>query len=173
MTDDSSTGSSSDSATDDGVAKVAELMKDIKIAMLTTIDRDGKLVSRPMAVQEVEFDGDLWFIAADDQRKTDEIAADPRVNVSFGDASSWVSISGEASVLHDVAKAKELWNPMVGAWFPDGPESPGVALVKVHATGAEYWDTPGGRVATVISFAKAKLTGKPYDGGENERVDLT
>lgn len=155
-----------------GVAKIAELMKDIRLAMLTTLNLDGALVSRPMTVQQVEFDGDLWFIGADDQRKTDEIAADPRVNVSFGDSSSWVSISGTAEVVHDLAKTKQLWNPIVEAWFPDGPESPGVALIKVHATGGEYWDTPGGRVATVISFAKAKLTGKPYDGGENETVDL-
>ena len=45
-------------------------------------------------------------------------------------------------------------------------------LIKIHAHGAEYWDTPGGRIASVISFVKAKVTGEPYDGGENERVDL-
>ena len=45
-------------------------------------------------------------------------------------------------------------------------------LLKVSAASAEYWDSPGGRVASAISFAKAKLTGEPYDGGENERVEL-
>jgi pyridoxamine 5'-phosphate oxidase like protein len=43
---------------------------------------------------------------------------------------------------------------------------------EVDGDGAEYWDTPGGRVATMISFAKAKVTGQPYDGGENEQVSL-
>ena len=45
-------------------------------------------------------------------------------------------------------------------------------LLKVDADSAEYWDTPGGRVATALSFAKAKLTGTRYDGGENEKVEL-
>jgi Pyridoxamine 5'-phosphate oxidase like len=45
-------------------------------------------------------------------------------------------------------------------------------LIKVDGDGAEYWDTPCGRVATMISFAKAKATGQPYDGGENEQVSL-
>jgi hypothetical protein len=27
----------------------------------------------------------------------------------------------------------------------------------------EYWDTPGGRVASLISFAKTRLTGETYD----------
>jgi general stress protein 26 len=61
---------------------------------------------------------------------------------------------------------------MVEAWFPDGPDDDGVVLLKVEADSAEYWDSPGGRVATAISFAKAKLTGERYSGGENEKVDL-
>jgi general stress protein 26 len=58
------------------------------------------------------------------------------------------------------------------AWFPDGPDDDGIVLLKVDATSAEYWNTPGGRVASVLSFAKAKVTGQRYSGGENEKVDL-
>jgi len=42
----------------------------------------------------------------------------------------------------------------------------------VEADSAEYWDSPGGRLATVLSFAKAKITGERIEGGENEKVDL-
>jgi len=45
-------------------------------------------------------------------------------------------------------------------------------LLHVEATSAEYWDTPGGRIATALSFAKATVTGQPYSGGENETVRL-
>jgi hypothetical protein len=51
-------------------------------------------------------------------------------------------------------------------------EDPDVVLLRVDAATAEYWDSPGGRLASVISFAKAKLTGQAYDGGENETVRL-
>ena len=48
-----------------------------------------------------------------------------------------------------------------------------MVLIRVDGESAEYWDTPGGRIATAISFAKAKLTGHRYEGGENETVSLT
>jgi general stress protein 26 len=75
-------------------------------------------------------------------------------------------------LVDDVAKKRELWSSVVGAWFPEGPEDSGVVLIRVDAESAEYWDTPGGRVASLISFVKAKATGDRYSGGENERVEL-
>lgn len=85
---------------------------------------------------------------------------------------SWVSLTGHAVVIDDLAKKEELWNSVVGAWVPNGPEDPDVVLLRVDAASAEYWDTPGGRIASLVSFAKAKATGKPSDGGENEEVQL-
>ena len=161
--------------------KVAELLRSQRFGMLTTTDSDGTLMSRPMAMQEVEFDGDLWFFAARDSRKIAQLSAHPQVNVAVGSSDSWISLTGTGVwisltgtgvVVTDVAKKRELWNSVVEAWFPDGPDDDGVVLLKVAAESAEYWDSPGGRVATAISFAKAKLTGQRYSGGENEKVDL-
>jgi general stress protein 26 len=152
--------------------KVAELLKGQRFGMLTTTDPDGTLISRPMAMQEVEFDGDLWFFAARDSRKITQLGAHSQVNVAVGSSDTWISLTGTGVVVTDAAKKRELWNSMVEAWFPDGPDDDGVVLLKVEADSAEYWDSPGGRVATAISFAKAKLTGERYSGGENEKVDL-
>ncbi len=154
------------------VSKVAELAKDIRIGMLTTIDADGHFVSRPMGQQEVEFDGDLWFFAERDSRKVQHITANPYVSVTLTSNDTWISLSGTAEIVDDVAKAKELWNGWVEAWLPQGPEDGSVILIKFTGETAEYWDTPGGRVASVISFVKAKVTGERYDGGENEKVVL-
>ena len=49
--------------------KVAELIKGQKFGFLTTTTPEGKLTSRPMALQEVEFDGDLWFFTYADAPK--------------------------------------------------------------------------------------------------------
>lgn len=65
----------------------------------------------------------------------------------------------------------ELWNPAAEAWFPDGPEDPNVGVLKFTASGGEYWDTPGGRVATVFSFIKSKVSGEPIEG-DNGKVEL-
>jgi general stress protein 26 len=94
------------------------------------------------------------------------------VNVGVGSGGSWVSLTGDAGVVEDVAKKRELWNSAVEAWFPQGPDDDGVVLIKVEADSAEYWDTPGGRLATAFSFVKAKVTGERIEGGENEKVDL-
>lgn len=158
-------------AHDDETRKVADLLKDGRTGMLTTTAPDGTLTSRPMALQEVEFDGDLWFFAARDSRKVAHLAKDPQVNVTVGTSSSWVSLTGTGVVVTDAAKKRELWNSFVEAWFPQGADSDEIVLVKVEADSAEYWDSPGGRIATLLSFAKTKLTGAPY-GGENEKVDL-
>ena len=83
-----------------------------------------------------------------------------------------MSLTGHASVVDDVAKKKELWNGGVEAWFPQGPEDTSVVLIRVDGDSAEYWDAPGGRLATAFSFVKAKATGDRIDGGENEKVEL-
>ena len=158
--------------TDDQTRKVAELLKGERFGFLTTITMDGRLTSRPMTLQEVEFDGDLWFFAERDSHPVRHITLSPQVNVGIGSGSTWVSLSGRAVVVEDAAKKRELWNSAVEAWFPDGPDDDGVVLLKVEGESAEYWNTPGGRLATVLSFAKAKVTGERIEGGENEKVEL-
>ena len=155
-----------------GAAKLADLAKDIKVAMFTTTDDEGHYVSRPMAAQHVEDDSDLWFFAERSSSVVSHIAARPHVGVTLSSNDVWISIDGEAAVVEDIAKAKQLWNSWVEAWLPQGPEDPSVVLIKVEGHTGEYWDTPGGAVASVMSFVKAKVTGKPYQGGENETVRL-
>ena len=157
---------------DDAVAKVAKLLSGKKLAMLSTTAPDGTLISRPMSLQEVEFDGDVWLFAERDSRKVSHVRANPHVAVTLASTSSWVSINGSAEVVDDVQKAKDLWSPGMEAWFPQGPEDDSIVLIKVSGDTAEYWDTPGGRVATVLSLVKAKVTGERYSGGENEKVEL-
>lgn len=151
-------------------SKLVELTKDARFVMLTTTDGDGHLVSRPMARQEVDLDADLWFIATRDSRKVGHIRANPVVGLTVTTQSSWVSISGRAEVVDDTRKLKELWNTFAEAWLPDGPEDPNAILIHVDAETAEYWDSPGGRVASLISLAKSKITGQPYDGGDHATV---
>jgi len=160
---------------DEQRAKLVELIKDARICMLTTMTEDGRLVSRPMAVQDVEFDGDLWFFEYADSDKARQVRHSSEVNVAFSDSKqqAWVSVSGTAEQVIDRARAEELWNPMLKAWFPDGLDTPGLAMLKVHATSAEYWESPtSSRIVTMLGYAKAAVTGKTPDPGENEEVRL-
>ena len=83
------------------VEKVAELAKEIRVGMLTTIDDAGHYVSRPMAQQEVEFDGDLWFFAERDSRKVAHITREPGGR-PHADLQRHVDlISGRAEIVDD------------------------------------------------------------------------
>src|SRR4051794_25964375 len=119
--------------TKDQREKLAGLIKDAKICMFTTMTADGRHVSRPMGLQEVEFDGDLWFFTEDHSPKVAEFQQHPQVNVAISDMkhNAWVSLSGTAELVHDQAKAKELWSPVYKAFFPQGLETPGLALIRV------------------------------------------
>jgi general stress protein 26 len=156
----------------DGIAKLVELTKDIKITMFTTVDAEGHFVSRPMAQQLVEPDGDLWFFAERSSHVVEQITANPHVGLTLTSNDTWVSIDGTAEVVEDRERARSLWNSWVEAWLPQGPEDPNVVLIKVDPHTAEYWDTPGGRVASLLSFVKAKVTGERYEGADQGKVTL-
>jgi general stress protein 26 len=160
----------------ENVAKLAKLIRGIRVAMLTTVEADGSLRSRPMQTQEAEFDGTLWFFTWVDTAKVHEIQRERHVNLAYANASDdvYVSVSGVARLVRDEAKARELWSPVHKAWFPKGLDDPNLGLVRVDVSKAEYWDTPSGKLVQLIGFAKALATGKPYggEGAENEKVNL-
>lgn len=159
-------------ADDDDMKTIAALVKSAKIALLTTITTDGHLHSRPLATQEVDFDGDLWFFTQDPSSKVDDIHANPQVNAAFESGKGYLSVAGTASIVHDRAKVDELWTPSVEAWFPDGKDDPTVALIKITAESAEYWASNEPGVVTAFKIAKAVVTRSQPDVGENKSVDL-
>ncbi|MEP7056924.1 MAG: pyridoxamine 5'-phosphate oxidase family protein [Caldimonas sp.] len=142
-----------------------EMIKDTRFGMFTTRHGNGHLHSRPMTTQNSKLDQDdsLWFFMS---RKGDSVAdleADPTVNVAYANQSrdSYVSVSGAAKVVDDLAKKKQLWNKMTEAWFPNGPTDPDLALVQVLITHANYWDVEKSKVVQLYEMAKAFATGKP------------
>lgn len=152
-------------------AKVLEIMRSDRFCMMTSVGEQGRLHSHPMTPQEVTDAGDAWFFIDRTSEQAANVEAEKRVNLAFSDGSTWLSVAGHGALVDDRQKVKDLWNSMVEAWFPDGPESPDLALLQVESDSAEYWDTPGGRVATALSFVKTKLTGE-RPSGNSETVEL-
>ena len=153
--------------------KLIHLIKKIEFAMLTTVDDDGTLRSRPMATQKTDdFAGDLWFFTRASSAKVAEVEEEHQVNLAYADLSenTYVSVSGLARLVLDKTKAKELWSPAMLAWFPKGVEDPETALLKVTIEKAEYWDMPGNTLVRLLGFAKAVATCERYDPGENIKL---
>jgi general stress protein 26 len=156
--------------------KLNELIKDVRVAMLTTVDENGLLRSRPMATQNAEFDGDVYFFTQEHSPKMAEVQKERNVNVAYAnpDKQHYVSMSGKGSIITDRQKMKEFWNPMLTAWFPKGLDDPELALLKITVSQAEYWDSPNSTIVYLYGLAKAAITGESAakDAGENEKINL-
>lgn len=158
----------------DAIGKINEMIRDIKVAMMTTIDIHGHLHSRPMVTQEVEFDGDLWFFAKENSDKVAEIKVNPKVNVSYVKGNSYVSIAATAYIIRDVEKKKELWHEPLKIWFEEGPESPKTVLLHLKGGTAQYWEGPsGGMLGSAISVIKVLLTGDEEEAGDSKTVQFS
>lgn len=153
----------------DDIRKLASLIKDIRIAMMTTVGEAGMLHSRPMAAQQEDFDGELWFFTSSQSHKVEELRRNSRVNISYQDIDHqrYVSVSGTASVVRNRSKFKELWSPAYRAWFPQGIDDPELILLRVDVEQAEYWDSPSSAVVRLVGFLKAVTSGTRYEGGEH------
>jgi len=155
--------------------KLRELIKDIDFCMLTTIDEEGDLHSRPMSSNgDLDPNGDLWFFTNASSHKVGEVAASPKVNVSFADPDNqrYVSVSGVAQLVQDRRKIDELWRPQFKIWFPKGKDDPEVALLCVNLKKGEYWDSPSSTIGYALSFVSSLIAGRQPDLGENKKVDL-
>jgi general stress protein 26 len=152
---------------------VWEIANKIKTCMLTTLSAD-RMRSRPMHAMPDREAGCLWFITDQRGAKDEEIKAAPDVCLAFADSGSntYLSITGRAAMLHDVAKIRELWSVEAQAWWPKGPTDADVRVLRVIPEAAEYWDTRGNSITVALKLAAARLAGCPPDLGENKKVRL-
>ena len=164
--------SNGEPATTEDEQTIEKLVAKASIALVTTVAEDGSLVSRPLAVQQREFDGDLWFFTEDPSPKTAQVRANDQVNVAIQAGHGWLSISGRGSVSQDQAKIDELWNTGAEAWFEGGRQDPAVALLRVQAVTAEYWTAKAPMIVTLAKYAKAAVTGGRPDIGTSKVVEL-
>jgi general stress protein 26 len=155
--------------------KLAELVKDARIAMMTTAEPNGSLRSRPLATLQMDKDGTLWFFTSVTSPKVEEIDQHRQVNLSYAnpDRVDYVSISGRARIVRDREKMKQLWTSWVEPWFPKGLNDPDLALLAVQVDQAEYWDAPDSKVKRIFGLAKAMTTGDTSALGRNEKVTRT
>ena len=159
---------------DGGVGKLWDMIKDIQVCMMTTIDDDGTLRGRPMWVAQKEFDGNLWFFTRASAHKVSEVGEYRQVGLAFAEPKrqDYVSVSGEVELVRDKARAREHWSEWLKTWFPNGLDDPDLALLKVRVEKAEYWDAPSSAMVHLFGYVKSRVTGEPPHPGENQKVGM-
>ena len=152
----------------EAVETIRHLIKGIDVAMLTTVTDEG-LVARPMKTQEVEFDGDLWFLTKTDTDKYGQLQRHPEVNVSYV-GKSYVSVRGRAELVNDREKIKQFWNPAYASFLHTTSDDPELVLIKVKAEAAEYWET--GNLVKMVKRMFSQITRQKSREELNKTVGL-
>ncbi len=155
-----------------GLEKIGELVKDIRMAMMSSVAPNGSISSRPMATQNEPFNGTLWFLTRGSSEKVDELQHDSHVTLNYADPgnSKYIALKGKATISHDRARIKELWNPIYKAWFPKGEDDPDIAVLRVDITEGDYWEASSSKLVMGFKYLAAAVTGGKVSVGEAGHV---
>lgn len=148
------------------VKKIKELVDIAKTCFLTTeVSSPQSYGTRPMTVQQVDDAGVIWFLVANDSHAYEDMAANPKVKLHFqGSAhSDFLYLEGQAELLADQSKIKELWEPIMKTWFTEGENDPRIAIVKFNPSNGYYWDTKHGNYIAGLKMMIGAVIGKTMD----------
>ncbi len=137
------------------------LLKKFHTAMLVTHTGEHGFHARPMAIAEVDEDGRMWFFTAANTAKVHEIEIDSHVHLTAQDGdSTFLALSGRATLIDDREKIAELWSEPFRVWFPGGKDDPTIELIAVRPVVGEFWDNTGlNRCKYLWEATKACVTG--------------
>ncbi len=168
-------GEKKDLFSKDAVSKIKEMAEDIKTCMFCTELSVRPIPTRPMALQEVDDKGNLWFISSAESNKNFEIKHDDEVQLIFAKNADahFLSVFGKAIIYTDKAHVEEMWTPIAKTWFKDGKNDPNVTVIRVEPQDAYYWDTKNGKMISLLRMAAGAVFGNAVDeGGIEGRLNV-
>jgi general stress protein 26 len=159
----------------EAVQKLQEMGKEAPTCFFCTKMRKGQSFStRPMSVQQVDDEGNFWFLSAADSYKNEELKGDKSVQLLFQESkySDFLTIYGKAKVSKSKDKIKELWNPILKTWFTEGENDPRITVIKVTPQNGYYWDTKHGKLVAMVKTVAGAISGKTFDDSIEGPVKL-
>lgn len=151
---------------EEATQKIKELSKKAKVCLFCSNIKTGKAFStRPMSVQKVDDDGNLWFLSAADSNKNSELNTDMSVQLLFQGSSysDFLTLYGKAIISKSKEKIKELWEPILKDWFTEGIDDPRITVIKVEPNEGYYWDTKHSMIVGLVKRMAGAVLGKTYD----------
>ena len=151
---------------EEAVNKIRELVKKSSTCFFCTSMKTSKpFQTRPMTIQEVDEEGNLWLLSASDSHVNVEISDDENVQLLFQGSpySDFLNLYGTASINKDKDKIQKLWEPLMKTWFTEGENDSRITVIKVETTGGYYWDTKHGKVVSFVKMAVGAMIGQTLD----------
>lgn len=157
----------------EAIEKMKELVGHNAICMFTSSVGEVPLHTRPMTTQEVDDQGNFWFLSSKDSHKNFEISSDARIQLLFANtsASEYLTVYGTATVIDDRKKIEEMWSPLAKAWFEQGKDDPNVSLIKVSPEDAYYWEPKRNKMITLFKMAASAVSGKRMEIGREGELN--
>lgn len=154
-----------DLAGPEAVAKIKELVKRAQNCFFRTLGGESELAVRPMNVRQVDDEGVLWFLSANDSHQNRELMHNSAVTLFFQGSphSDFLLLTGDAQVSTDKAKIKELWEPILATWFTGGIDDPRITVIKFKPAAGYYWDTKHGAMVAGVKMVIGAVLGKTLD----------
>ena len=138
-------------------------LEDVRAGML---EIDGAFL--PMSHNLEPEDGNIWFITAKgtSMARAAGEGSTTRYVVSDSGQGIHAEIKGQLEISHEKQKLDEVWNTVASAWFEDGKSDIDIVLIRLIPTSAEVWLSPESGLAFLFGLAKAKISSKKLDYGE-------
>lgn len=160
---------------EDAQHKLKELVEKASSCFFCTQIKSGQqFATRPMSVQQVDDEGNCWFLSASDSHKNSEINIDPAVQLLFQGSkhSDFLTLYGQATINRDKQKIKELWQPILKTWFTEGENDSRITVIKFVPEQGYYWDTKHGQIVAFAKQLVGAMTGKTLDDSIEGKISV-
>ncbi|MDG3003219.1 pyridoxamine 5'-phosphate oxidase family protein [Paludisphaera mucosa] len=156
------------------VAEIQTIVRKAENGFFCTVPMAGSRGTRPMNVRQVDDQGHLWFLAANDSHQVQELQRDPSVKLYFHGSqhSDFLYLEGRATLSAHKAKIAELWEPVLKTWFTGGQDDPRITVIEVAPTEGYYWDTKHGGMVAGIKMLVGAAIGVTLDDSIEGTLDV-
>lgn len=159
----------------EALKKIKELADKASSCFFCTSLKSGlAFQTRPMAAEEIDEQGNFWFLSASDSKKNQEIMEDSRVQLLFQGSShsDFMTLYGHAEISRDAQKIEELWDPMMKNWFTEGKSDPRITVIKFAPSEGYYWDTKNAMPVSLLKRVVGSIVGETMDDSIEGNISI-
>lgn len=151
-----------------------QLFHEIKKRRTIMLGLTGAEHMQPMTAFCEEDGGTIWFFCRKDNDLVRGSAGGKQAMMCLvtGDDSFIACVGGKLAEDYDRERIDRFWNPVAGAWFPEGKDDPNLTLLRLDPVDAQVWVSHSNPFRFGFEIVKANLTKTQPDAGDTAHLSL-